>query len=159
MKEIPLTQGCVAIVDEGDYEGLMRNKWYATKMKGGTKAARKSPREEGRQKSIYMHRVIMNAKRGQYVDHRNHDTLDNRRVNLRLCTHGQNQANRHKFAGCASRFKGVTRAKRKGYWQAKIYAGGMSRLGIFADERDAAGAYNVAAIDRFGEFALLNIIE
>ncbi len=157
-KEIPLTQGLASLVDDDDYEGLMQHKWYATKMKGGAKAKRSLPRDEdGRQESAYMHRVIMNAKKGQYVDHRNHDTLDNRRANLRLCTQSQNMGNRRKSAGSMYRFKGVRKNNGGGAWRAQICVEYIrTELGTFANERDAARSYNAAAIEHFGEFALLN---
>ncbi len=152
-KTIPLTQGYVAIVDDADYEELMQRKWYATRMGGGVKAA---CWRNGRH--LYMHRVIMKAKEGEYVDHANHDTLDNRRrSNLRTCTNAQNQANRRKLSGCSSQFKGVYWSKHAGKWLARITTNyRMLHLGYFDDEVLAARSYNAAAIEHFGEFALLN---
>lgn len=106
-----------------------------------------------------IHRVIMNAQKGQLIDHINHDGLDNRRCNLRICTHTQNNINRRKFKG-ASVFKGVSWCTRLNRWRAQIRPSGCSiYLGYFKHEKDAARAYNEKAKEMFGEFACLNNIE
>jgi len=104
-----------------------------------------------------MHRQIMQAPKGTDVDHVNHDTLKNVRSNLRVCTRSQHHANRKKGLGFTSRFKGVGWASKSSKWQARIKKDGKeANLGYFDDERDAARAYNRAAREHFGEFALLN---
>ena len=81
-------------------------------------------------------------------------------MNLRNCTNAQNQGNQKKREGTTSRFKGVCWHKRDRKWSARIRKNGhRHNLGYFDDELDAAGAYNVAALELFGEFALLNIID
>ena len=88
-----------------------------------------------------------------------HKTLDNRRSNLRLCTRAQNQANKLKKPGCSSTFKGVSWNKAAKKWQASIRVSQkLIALGLFNDEVLAARSYNVAAVEHFGEFALLNEI-
>ena len=163
MKEIPLTQGFAAIVDDCDYEELMRFKWYAQKDSGtGAYYARRTmPRANGKQCKIQMHRQILDTQPGQPVDHANHDTLDNRRANIRKCTPSQNQGNRRKrLRAASSQFKGVYRRKDTSRWCARIrFVGNLRSLGYFDEEVEAARAYNVAASELFGEFALLNIIE
>ena len=80
MRTIELTQGQVALVDDRDYDELSRFKWYALRDHGGTfYAQRHAPRVDGKQRTILMHRVILDVQPGQDVDHANHDTLDNRR--------------------------------------------------------------------------------
>ncbi len=157
-KDIPLTQGYVAIVDDGDYQELAQYKWYAHRVTGGDfYAVRNTPTINGKRLKVKMHRQILGAMPTEQVDHRSHDTLDNRRANIRKCTRSQNQANREKKRGCASRHKGVTRRKDSTRWRARIkHQGRWHRLGTFDDERDAARAYNVAALEYFGEFAFLN---
>src|ERR1043165_2122866 len=86
-REIPLTQGYVALVDDCDYEWLSQWKWCAHVAKGGRTAY------AFRAKGIAMHRVIMNAPEGMDVDHRDHNGLNNTRANLRICTHAENQRN------------------------------------------------------------------
>ena len=160
-KEIPLTQGFVAIVDDEDYEELMQWKWYANVGVGSPRATRMAPRDgEGRQKTILMHRQIMNAPDARVVDHINHDTLDNRRsTNLRVCTRAQNQANRIKRAPGTSQFKGVHWDTQRMRWRARLRINGREiRLGRFRDEKEAARAYNRAAKEHFKEFANLNIL-
>ncbi len=155
MKEIPLTQGYVAIVDDEDFPELSKHKWYAVRMRSGVKAA---CWRNG--KHLYMHRAIMKAKDGQPVDHRNHNTLDNQRSNIRLCTHSQNRVNQRKRPGCSSRYKGVYWHKGNKRWRAQIeYHGNRRCLRGFINENDAARAYNAAATELFGEFALLNEVK
>ncbi len=159
-KQIPLTQGHVAIVDNEDYEELMQYRWHIDAHPQGPRVMRTTPVDiHGKQGGVLMHRQIMDAPLGMDVDHHNHDQLDNRRANLRVCTRSQNMANMRKRPGCSSRFKGVYLEKRTGRWVARIRVNlQMIALGTFEQETRAARAYNVAAIEHFGEFALLNKI-
>ena len=156
MKEIPLTRGYVAIVDDSDYADLTQWKWYAHHRKSGAfYAARR--RVNGKQGVVKMHRQILGALPGEDVHHANHKTLDNRRSNITRCTRSQHHASRRKRAGCSSQFKGVHWRRDVGCWRAEIQHNGKKHhLGLHDDEREAARAYNVAALDHFGEFALLN---
>ncbi len=109
-------------------------------------------------KSVPLHRLIMNAPKGMLVDHKNRNTLDNRKKNLRLCTRAQNMWNR-KATNATSKYKGVTYFKRVGKWIAMITANkNKIYLGIFFKEEDAARAYNKAAKKLHGKFARLNKI-
>ncbi len=106
-----------------------------------------------------MHRQIMNAPPGMDVDHQDHNTLNNQRANLRVCTRTQNNANSRKRNGCTSRFKGVYWYRERKRWLVQITtAGRTNTLGYFEDEVEAACAYNAAALEQFKEFALLNTI-
>ncbi len=146
MKEISLTQGKVALVGDEDYEELNASKWCAVKRKGGWYAMGRT--------GILMHRVILEAPPGVQVDHRNHDGLDNRRKNIRLCTSSQNNANRIKKPGCSSTYKGCSWCKARRKWQAYIYVNYKRIfLGYFAKEIEAARAYGQAALEYFGDFA------
>ncbi len=158
MKEIPLTQGYGALVDDEDYEELSKHKWHVALVRGGPRAMRNAPRVKGSKRvKIYMSRQIMNAPSGMPVDHWDHDTLNNQRANLRVCTRAQNAANQKKKSGCSSQFKRVYWHKGARKWVAKVEAAGrVQYLGLFVDEVDAAWAYNVKAVKLFGEFALLN---
>ncbi len=160
MKKIPLTQGQAALVDDEDYEELSKDKWYASQHRSGSYYATRSTKRDasGNHRTIYMHRQILGVSPGEHVDHANHRTLDNRRVNIRKCSRSLNNANAHKRKGCSSRFKGVTWCKRRGKWTARIKCEGRKRkhLGYFGDEIAAARAYKAEAIIQFGEFALLN---
>jgi len=159
MSEIPLTQGKVALVDEQDYERVVAMKWHAALGRGGWYAVH-GIRHQGRTALLRMHRFVLNCQSGQEVDHINHDGLDNRRCNLRLCTRSQNVANSRKTKNnTSSRFKGVywdTYYKR---WRAQIGHNGQKHyLGSFDSEENAARTYNTKALELFGEFALLNKI-
>lgn len=160
MKKIPLTgnqaNGRFVLVDDEDYETLNHWKWryhfgYAAR-------GQYSHMERGRtrNKTVRMHRQIMAAPKGVLVDHVNGDTLDNRRVNLRLATRADNNRNVGIRRDNSTGYKGVI-AYRWGSFGAYIRADGVRRhLGSFPTARDAAIAYNEAAIELFGEFAKLN---
>lgn len=156
MKEIPLTQNKVALVDDEDFESLSAYIWHAHK-------APKSPtyyaaRNDG-SGFFYMHREIMNAAPGVKVDHKNGNGLDNQKSNLRFCTHHQNMMNRaaHSTANKTSRFKGVYRIKSRPGWFAAIKFNRKTvNLGYFKTEEDAARSYDAKARELFGEFARPN---
>jgi len=165
MKEIRLTRGKVALVDDEDYERLSGFKWQALKSRRDYYyAGRHVPLQDSdghKQRMMLMHRVILESPPGQAIDHRNGDGLDNRRCNLRFCTTAENQANRckHDPDRYASMFKGVTWRKDRRKWRAQIKVNGKDiALGSFHSEVVAAFAYNVAARAAWGEFALLNEI-
>lgn len=159
MKYIKLTQGQVALVDDDDYDSLNAHKWFAAWSKDVQSfyAMRNSPTANGKRRTIRMHIDIMSAKMGDYVDHINHNTLDNRRENLRVCSGSQNRANRRMQVNNTSGFKGVNWLKERGKWQARSRINGKRRhIGLFATALEAAIAYDRAAKDEFGEFALTN---
>lgn len=153
MKKIPLTQGKVALVDDEDYGWLMAmGSWHAS-IKGSGWVAQK--RHKG--KIRRMHRIILDAPDHLHVDHINHQTLDNRRCNIRLCTRSQNLQNMRKKSEATSKYKGVDWCETRGRWRAQIkFDGKEIHLGYFANEGVAAKVYNKAAQQHFGEFAFLN---
>lgn len=163
MKEIQITRGYVAIVDDEDYERVAAHKWNAMVVRRNDGSARVYAmrvirKPDGGRTTVYLHRVIMGAPVGMDIDHVNGDGLDNSRSNLRACTRSENMRNRRPQGG-ASKYKGIHWHKRDSKWRAQIVVNGRSRhLGLFSSEVDAACAYNVAATKLFGEFALLNNI-
>ncbi|HUU89291.1 MAG TPA: AP2 domain-containing protein [Candidatus Glassbacteria bacterium] len=161
MKIIELTQGQVTLVDDEDFKNLNQFKWWADKIPSGDFYVTRNIKIEKVWKKIKMHRIIMNAQKGQYVDHRDHNTLNNRKSNLRICTTAENGMNRQKGRGAyTSKHKGVSWQKYRKEWAAYIKVTGKTiHLGRFDNENDAAQAYNVAALKYYGEFACLNIIE
>lgn len=155
MKKIKLAHSNkVAIIDDGDFDLVSRYKWHLSSNKNG---ARTSVRTQGLCKVMYMHRLIMgNPIRGE-VDHVNHDKLDNRKSNLRICTHSQNQWNYSKPRNNTSGFKGVYWHNYGKKWAAQIKVFGKRlHLGLFNSKIKAKIAYNKAALKYFKEFALLN---
>lgn len=162
MKEIPLTQGKVALVDDEDYEALARRKWCAARIQGIWYAVARRADGGEEHRLLYMHREIMGADPGKKIDHRDGDGLNNRRCNLRYCTdaeNARNQRRRSRASRCLSQYKGV-RWVGPDKWTASIVVNyKYSYLGVFGSEADAARAYNAAAIQHFGEFACLNVIE
>ena len=153
-KLIPLTQDKFAIVDAEDYEWLNQYKWYASRNENGDYYAKRM--ERGTRRQIIMHRVITEAPPGLLVDHRNHNGLDNRRSNLRICTKAENVRNQLPRGG-TSRYKGVSWSKSNKKYAATIRCNKQRfHLGWFDDEIAAAKAYDEKARELFGEFAYLN---
>lgn len=163
---VPLTRGFCTTLDQRDFAHLFRVdangvpsvRWCAVTFRGGhTYACRGANLPGRRTTSVYLHREILRATRGVDVDHIDRDPLNNRRSNLRLATRSQNNANRPGSIGGASPFKGVSWCKQTQKWRAKISVNNRTVcLGRFANERDAACAYDQAAISQWGDFALTN---
>jgi len=153
MKTIPITKGLVALVDDKDFDLLTTWRWHASSSDAGWYAARRSRTNI----TVYMHRMIMLPDPDLTIDHINHDTLDNRRSNLRVCTHAENLRNQRSQRGVTSRYKGVAWHRRGQKWVAQITADGVNRyLGLYTSEREAAASYDRAAKELFGEFANTN---
>lgn len=148
------------MVDDEDFESLSKCKWYAmwNPETRSFYAVRKAPTEpDGKRRTMRMHREIMSAEVSQLVDHWNHDTLDNRRQNLRLCTNSQNKQNGRGHIDSTSGYKGVSWSKRDQRWVANIRVNKKPKyLGLFMNPIEAAKAYDVAATANFGTFALTN---
>ena len=162
MKQIPLTQGRFALVDDEDYEELNKYKWHAA-WAPSTKsfyAARNSKQiNNSKRNTIYMHKELLSPAKGMQVDHINHDTLDNRRGNLRIATLSENRANSRIQANSTSGYKGVTWNLRNNKWWSQIVVNCKHEyLGSFTCLMKAAAAYNRAAAKYHGEFACINNI-
>lgn len=156
MATLPLTRGLVAVIDDADLPWLSRWKWRLLRSAPNILY----PGRRAASGEIRLHRLIMDAQPGQIVDHINGDTLDNRRCNLRIATAAGNAQNRRKSSGAKkSRFKGVAPylGSKSRPWYALIRVDGkVLYLGAFADEADAARAYDQAALTHFGEYARTN---
>lgn len=107
------------------------------------------------------HRIIYTMMHGvepNVIDHINRDPSDNRISNLRSCTVAENSRNSVKRYSGTSQYRGVSWMKREKAWAARISIAGAGRksIGSFANEEDAARAYDKAAAEHHGEFAVLN---
>lgn len=151
---IPLTKGKFAIVDKEDIAKLNRYKWRVTKNGDNYYAVTtiyncKTKKEA----NLYMHRLLLDAKKGKFVDHKNHKTLDNRRVNIRICTYAENCRNSRKRKGNYTHpFKGVDQLGSL-RWRARIkYNYKYIHIGVYKTKEQAARAYNKKAKELFGDF-------
>jgi hypothetical protein len=159
-RKIYLDEGLWTIVDTADYYRFSCFKWYIDGRDGRFYAVRGKRIGKDNVIKVRLHREIMKAPEGLLVDHRNFDGLDNRRSNLRIATHGENNQNKRKRKGATSRYIGVSFDNWAGKWRARImYKGKMIFLGHFDNEIDAAKAYDAAAKKYYGEFARLNFPE
>lgn len=150
---ILLTRGRYTIVDNEDYVRVnQRNwavahrgyKWYAIGFKGLGKYD-------------YLHRIIIDCPKGKEVDHINGNALDNRRCNLRICTHSENSHNQPPRHNNSSGLKGVWWDVQRQKWLVQIRnEGQVISVGRFSDKKEAAIAYNKKAIELHGEFAYCN---
>lgn len=156
---LPLSKGKFALLDEDMFEpAIALGHWYLNNNGAGYAAHRTSRRVFGR-RIIYLHRLVMNEPVG-FVDHINRDTLDCRRQNLRTADRCGSNANRgkHARANASSSFKGVSRDKSsRNRWRAIITIDYHTiALGSYPSELEAALAYDQAAREHWGEFALTN---
>lgn len=156
MTEIKLTQGKIAIIDAEDFERVSQFKWLAhTKNKGKTYYVERNVRiSKNKAETVSMARFILNAQKGQVVDHIDKNPLNNRKNNLRLATPQQNQFNRNYSCNNKLKTKGVFWRSSKKKFIAQIkYNGKIIYLGSFKVLGDADDAYRKAEIKYFGEFA------
>lgn len=158
MKIINLTKGYGVLVDDEDFEWLSKKSWYLIVQEDymyvmGTPG-----------KTKLMSRIILEHHgidiQGKEVDHKNHNTLDNRKVNLRPCTPAQNRQNSIGHASRKCKYKGVTKKSNGKGFLAHISVNSKTKyLGIHKTQKLAALAYDKAAICYYGEFAYLNNVE
>jgi hypothetical protein len=170
--EVPVSGGYVATINADD---LNRDLWCETRRAGLRFELRISSRKwyldrrdhtdyafttiwvEGKQHTIFLHRLVMCARQDDMIDHVDGNGLNNVRTNLRFTTDAMNQHNRAASRTGSSKYKGVTLHKQTGKWEAHIRHERKKRhLGLFALEVDAAAAYDKAASELFGTRALLN---
>ena len=151
MKQISLTRGKFALVDDEDFEYLSQWKWCVDSLGYAYRSL-----HPGR---VWMHRLINNTPEGFLTDHINGNPLDNRKQNLRTVTQAQNQINRTLQKNSTSGFKGVSWNTRCKKWVSKLYSNRQCIfLGYYKNLLEAVVAYNEAAKKYHGEYAKLNQI-
>lgn len=152
MKTINLTRNLKALVDDEDFERVSSLRWYAQIIKRGNKQYVYAARRE-KSGLTYLHRFVLGAD-GGFIDHKDHNTLNCQKNNLRQCSNRQNQWNMLsslKRSQHPSKYKGVT--FEAGKWRARIRVGGKKvHLGSFNDELSAHNAYVSKAKEVHGEF-------
>lgn len=142
-------KGFVVEIDVEDYDLAKDSGWCPSKHQGKVYFDRN--RKVGNQ---LFHRLIMKAPRGMYVDHINGNTLDNRKINLRLATPTQSRFNSILGKRNKSGFRGISWDKERQLWNARIQINGTTfRLGRFKDKEEAYAAYQKKAKELAGEFA------
>ncbi len=159
MKQIPLTQGKFALVDDEDYADLIKYTWCFNHGYASTYVYVGSKDTGGVEGyNVFMHRVINDTPDDMITDHRNGNGLDNRRRNLRTCTPAQNNRNKPRDSTKkSSKYKGVYKFKGRSTYCARIFVNGKQKnLLSIASELEAAQAYNQLALHFIGEFAWLN---
>jgi len=145
-----------ASVDPEVYSEVAQFRWF---LHTEGYAQRTVPDPEKRRRTILMHREVLSPPQGTEIDHRNGDRLDNRRANLRAATKAENQRNSRSRRGSSSVYKGVCWDTANGKWKATITVHRRTKhLGRYKSEREAALAYNAAALQHFGEFARPNFV-
>lgn len=151
-KEIPLTQGKVAIVDDDAHKELSQYNWHFVRG-----YAQRWAWVGGKRKKIYMHRVVLGTPEEMQTDHRDGNKLNNQRDNLRVCTPSENRCNRGRTIVNTSGFKGVTWDRSRNKWKAQVeLLKNKINVGRFDTAEAAARAYDEAAKKLHGQFAKLN---
>ena len=161
MKKIPLSQGKFTIVDDDDFERVSQLKW--SYINGYAK--RQMKRADGRRRLLGLQRFIvgLDGDDPRVVDHINGDTLDNRKENLRICTKRENTRNQRpkdRLGKSTSIYKGVSWKNDMYKWRVRLAIDRKEVIvGYYVCEKEAALAYNKAALEYFGEYAWLNDVD
>lgn len=154
-REIPLSNGMVALVDDEDYERVAALKWMAERRHNIWYARHESRGRKNRIR-VYLHRFILGENAGARVDHQNRNGLDCQKLNLRQCTHSQNMANSRHRQNRTAPYRGVSQQK-SGRWAVEIWSNRKrAYCGTFDTPEEAARVYDRAAIAAHGDFATLN---
>jgi len=153
--ELELTRGQKTVVDDADYDLVRGHKWHALHSRGSFYAAR-FEYNDGKQTIVLMHRLLLAAPKGMIVDHIDHDTLNNRRSNIRLCTHAQNMQNSKDRASSKTGLRNIRQEKTASgrlRWRACIKVNGKRVHKYFPDAQSATAWAEVMRAQLHGEFA------
>ena len=150
VKQVALTQGQFAVVDDKDYDAVAQFRWRAIKNRY-TYYAMRDVMRDGRRSSQYMHTLIAGFNQ---TDHRNGNGLDNRRRNLRPASNAENHRNARRSTANTSGYKGIDWEKRRSKWRVRVRDGRRQvTIGRYDDLADAVTARREAAARLHGEFA------
>ena len=159
MRYITASSNFTYIIDDEDYNKVSKLNWFTLDKNSKYKYAAAKNKPIDYTRNILLHRLVMNAKKGEVVDHINGNVFDNRKNNLRICTRGQNIMNQRLRSNNSSGYKGVYFDKRLRKWCVRIQTNGIRKyFGFFDNLVNAARCYNKNAKRLHGEFAKLNTI-
>jgi hypothetical protein len=152
---IPLTRGKSVIVDVEDYHYLNQWKWQCTKHGYAARSISfQKPDKSWSNKTVFMHRVIMQTPEGLFTDHADENKLNNRKGNLRICTRSENQYNKLLRVDNKSGRKGINWIKKTSMWVVRVQANKKRQIfGYFKDLEEAKIAHSKAVRLLHGEFA------
>jgi hypothetical protein len=159
MKELKLTKGYVAIVDDEDFEIVSQWHWSATKCCDKV-YARRTQRYGNKKVQVYLHRYLMNihlCDKTVFCDHKDRDTMNNQKSNLRVCTAAENQRNKTKKRNGMHKYMGVS-ANHKRFSASLSLNGKRVYIGTYDTQEEAAIAYNKKKIEVHGDFVNLNVL-
>jgi hypothetical protein len=149
MKEVALTKGKTALVDDEDLWMFLNHNWNCTKHG----YVCRNYFENGKWKCHRMHRMVMNARDGELVDHINRNRLDNRKCNLRIVNKSQNAANKAAHRNNKLGMRGVHFHPGTGKFRAVLGSEGKRiSLGLYPTPQEAHSAYCKAATKKWGEY-------
>jgi hypothetical protein len=147
---IPLTKGHVAFIDKDDFDKVKDYAWWSDYDKVLDSFYAKGWIDG---KNIRMHRLILNVPTNTIVDHKDHNTLNNKKNNLRLCTQSQNCQNKRMQSDNSTGYKGVYLEKKTNKYRSKIRINGkLKHLGYYSTAIEAYTAYKTVAEKIHGEF-------
>lgn len=157
MKIIKLTQGERTLIDDEDYDKVIKHSWCVHK-NPKKHTIKKYAKARINKRNVYLHRFLLKPDSKILIDHINRDGLDNRRKNLRLVTASQNSMNSTgRVHTRKSKYKGVSWIRRDEKWAAKIEINNKKIiLGVFNSQIQAARVYDKKAKELFGQYARLN---
>ena len=160
MKQLELTRGYVALVDDDDHERLSKYRWTADVRKSGVYAKRYIDKRSGAKRMriiIYLHMSVMGHPRGgMQIDHKDRNPLNNTKENLRVCTALQNRSNSKSWKENKFGYRGITKRPSGRYGAYIMQNYKKICIGTFKTAELAALAYDQKAKELFGEFANLN---
>lgn len=157
MKKIPLSQGQFALIDDEDFSIVSQHKWYAYKNRY-TFYVRTNVLNKGIRGTLLLHRLLLNAKNVEQIDHKDRNGLNNQRNNIRICSASENMINR--IFKNSTGFRGVFKIKKTGRFTGAIQVDKKRvTVGCYATAKEAALAYNNMARKIHGDCAILNSLE